>query len=298
MEKKKLIALLVTLGLVISALIVGLILTMNKSSEKDQQIAATADMMDTEKLQLENEYKDLSKEYDGYTLTIHNDSLLKLFNAQKLKVNQLLEELKTTKSTNAKRIVELKNELSTLRKVMVHYVNQIDSLNSQNKRLVNENYEVKQKYASASASAQQLSKEKESLNEVVTRAAILEVYNFSMTPLDKRNKKTDRAAKMTNLQFNFTIGKNITASPGMKTIYMRLTRPDDEVMTKSPDTFLIYENKEIAYSLSKDFEYSGEARNDVLYWKIEEIMQLGTYRADFFADGNRIGSFTFNIVKK
>jgi len=27
-------------------------------------------------------------------------------------------------------------------------------------------------------------------------------------------------------------------------------------------------------------------------------MQIGTYHADFFADGNRIGSFTFRIEKK
>ncbi len=298
MEKKKITALLIGLGIVIAALIALLLYTMNKSSLKDEQIAATEEIMTTEKQQLENEYKDLAGEYDGYTMTIHNDSLLKLFNEEKLKVNKLLEELRTTKTSNAVRISELKKELATLRKVMVHYVNQIDSLNLQNKRLTNENYEVRQKYASASATAEQLSKEKESLNEVVTRAAILEVYNFSMTPLDKRNKATDRASKITTLQFNYTVGKNITAKPGMKTIFMRLTRPDDDVMTKSPDTFFSYENKEIAYSLSKDFEYSGEARNDVLYWKVEEIMQIGTYHADFFADGNRIGSFTFRIEKK
>lgn len=290
--------LLVALGVVIAALIAGLLYTMNASSEKDEQIAATEEMMTSEKQQLETEYKDLAGEYDGYTMTIHNDSLLKLFNEEKLKVNKLLEELKTTKSSNAKRIIELKKELAALRKVMVHYVNQIDSLNLQNKRLTNENYEVRQKYASASATAEQLSKEKESLNEVVTRAAILEVYNFNMTPLDKRNKKTDRASKITTLQFNYTIGKNITATPGQKTVYVRLTRPDDELMTKSSDTYFTYENKQIAYSLSKDFEYSGEARNDVLYWKVEEILQIGNYRADFFADNNRIGTFTFRIEKK
>ena len=289
--------LLVALGVVIAALIAGLLYTMNASSEKDEQIAATEEMMTSEKQQLETEYKDLAGEYDGYTMTIHNDSLLKLFNEEKLKVNKLLEELKTTKSSNAKRIIELKKELAALRKVMVHYVNQIDSLNLQNKRLTNENYEVRQKYASASATAEQLSKEKESLNEVVTRAAILEVYNFNMTPLDKRNKKTDRASKITTLQFNYTIGKNITATPGQKTVYVRLTRPDDELMTKSNDSYFTYENKQIACSLSKDFEYSGEARNDVLYWKVDEILQIGNYRADFFADNNRIGTFTFRIEK-
>lgn len=129
MEKKKLTTLLVALGIMIAALIAGLLYTMNQSSQKDDQIAATEEIMTTEKMQLENEYKDLAVEYDGYTMTIHNDSLLKLFNQEKLKMNKLLEELKTTKTSNAVRISELKKELATLRKVMVHYVNQIDSLN-------------------------------------------------------------------------------------------------------------------------------------------------------------------------
>jgi len=89
MEKKKLTTLLVALGIVIAALIAGLLYTMNQSSQKDDQIAATEEIMTTEKMQLENEYKDLAVEYDGYTMTIHNDSLLKLFNQEKLKMNSI-----------------------------------------------------------------------------------------------------------------------------------------------------------------------------------------------------------------
>ena len=32
--------------------------------------------------------------------------------------------------------------------------------------------------------------------------------------------------------------------------------------------------------------------------KVEEILQIGTYQADFFVDGNRIGSYSFRIEKK
>jgi hypothetical protein len=49
--------------------------------------------------------------------------------------------------------------------------------------------------------------------------------------------------------------------------------------------------------LKKEFEYTGETHNDVLYWKVEEVLQAGTYRAEFFCDGNRVGSFSF-ILKK
>ncbi|MHB9055300.1 MAG: hypothetical protein ACYC2P_03985 [Paludibacteraceae bacterium] len=297
MDKKKSTILLVTSGILIVSLIAGLIIFMNKSSKQTQQIAQTQQFMESEKKQMVSEVNNIAGEMDGYTMYIHNDSLLREFDMQKQKIKDLQTELKSTKATDAKRILELKDEIATLRKILAHYIEQIDSLNTQNKRLTNENLEVKQKYASASATAEQLAKDKEYLNETVTRAAVLELYNFSFNALDSRNKKTDRSSRMTTLKFNFTIGKNITAAPGPKTVYLRLTRPDDEVMMKG-NTYFPYENKNIAYSVGKEFDYSGDAYSDVMYWKVEEILQLGVYRADFFADGNRIGSYSFKIEKK
>lgn len=192
----------------------------------------------------------LAGEMDGYTMYVHNDSLLREFDLQKQKIKDLQAELKSTKAMDAKRIAELKAEIATLRTILAHYVQQIDSLNSLNKRLTNENLEVKQRYQNVSETAEMLAKEKESLSEVVTRAAVLELYNFSFNPMDERNRKTERSSKMTNLKFNFTIGKNITAEPG-QTVYLRLSRPDGEVMQKGNSVFA-YENKNIEYSLKKN----------------------------------------------
>jgi len=97
------------------------------------------------------------------------------------------------------------------------------------------------------------------------------------------------------LQFDYTIGRNITNQPGMKTLYMRITRPDGEVMQKNINHVFRFENSEIAYSISKDFEYAGEEISGALYWRVEEILQTGIYNADFFVDGELIGSFPFEI---
>ena len=297
MDKKKLTILLTTLGILIAALVVGLIVFMNKSNKQSQQIAQTEQFMEEEKQQMVTEIDNIAGEMDGYTMYVHNDSLLREFDLQKQKIKELQAELRQTKATDAKRIAELKAEIATLRKLLAHYVRQIDSLNVANQRLTSENLDVKQRFENVSATAEILAKEKENLTEVVTRAAVLELYNFSFNPLDDRNRKTDRSSKMNNLKFNFTIGKNITADPGPKHVYLRLTRPDSEVMMKG-NTYFNYENKNIAYSIGKEFDYTGEAHSDALYWKVEEILQLGTYQADFFVDGNRIGSYSFRIEKK
>lgn len=293
MDKKKLTILIVALAIVVVALVVGLVIS---NVKKNKQIAETEMYMEEEKQQMVTEMDQIAGEMDGYTLYIHNDSLLQEFDMQKQKIKELQDELKTTKATNAKRISELKSEIATLRKILAHYVQQIDSLNSLNQRLTTENMEVKQRYANVSATAELLAREKESLNEAVNRAAILEAHSISITLLDDRERKTERASRMRTLKFSFTIGKNITAEPGIKSIYMRLTRPDEELMTKKGGTFP-YENREIPYSLKKDIEYGGEAYTDVLYWKVDEVLQLGTYRVDLFADGNRIGSQTFRIER-
>jgi len=253
--------------------------------------------MNFEKQEVEKEFTDLNTEVDGYTSNIKNDSLVKLLENQKTKVQQLLDELRVTKSTNARRITELKKELASVRTVMIQYVNQIDSLNTINKVLKTENVEVHRQYKAASETVQQLSKEKENINQVITRASIMEVTNFSMLPINDKGKKTTWFTQTASLQFKYTIAKNITAQPGEKTVYLRITRPDDDVLTKGSGNVFAYEGKNISYSACKKVEYSGDALNDVMYWKVGEILPKGTYRAEFFIDGNRVGSFSFLFEK-
>jgi hypothetical protein len=296
-EKKRNLIIMISGSAIILTLIFAVFYFAHQSKQKEAEVAEIVEQMTFEKEQVEKEYTDMNQQFDGYTSNIHNDSLVHLLNDQKTKVQQLLDELRVTKSTNAKRITQLKKELALVRKVMIQYVNQIDSLNAANHILKTENVEVKRKFKAATETVEQLSKEKADLHQVVSRASILEVTNFSMTPLNSKGKKTGWFTQTANLQFNYTVAKNITAQPGNKTIYLRITRPDDDVLTKSPNNVFTYENKDITYSASKSFEYTGDALNDVIYWKVGEILPKGNYRAEFFADGNRIGSFTFKFEK-
>ena len=295
--KKKNLTIIIILSAIVLILGIFLIYNYKKTKEKEAEMAEMVEMMNFEKEQLEKDYSDLALEYDTYSSKISNDSLVQLLQKEKMKVQQLLEELRITKATNAKRIAELKNELTVLRAVMANYVHQIDSLNAANKLLRTENIEVKRKYEQVNETVKQLAKEKETMKEVITRASMLEITNFSMTPLDSKNRSTKRYSKIITLQFNYTIGKNPTTQPGNKTLYLRITQPDEEVLVKDPNDLFPYEDKQIAYSAKKDFEYSGEAISDVIYWKVDRVLQIGTYRADFFVDGFRIGSFTFEIKK-
>ena len=227
----------------------------------------------------------------------HSGELVKLLDEEKMRVQQLLEELRITKATNARRIAELRKELATVRSVMRSYEVQIDSLNRVNTQLTQENRKVRQQYQVAKQKVELLSKERETLTETVARASMLEVYDIAYSQLNAKGRPARRYAQIATLQFDYTVSKNITTEPGMKTLYLRLTRPDGEVMTKDPANLFPFEDKEIAFSAKKDFEYAGEELHDVIYWKVEEILQIGSYRADFFIDGNHVGRLEFEIRK-
>lgn len=286
---------IVLISLVAALAVVSILLVLMNVQQKTE-IKEIVEQMEFEKEQLEDEYEELAVQFDGYqTQDIHNDSLVELLSQEQQRVQDLLEELRITKVTNARRIAELKKELATVRQVMVGYVHQIDSLDRTNKKLVAENQQVKKQYQEVARQAQQLEEERTQLAEVVSRASMLEITHFEMVPLNKRDRKTTIYNQIQKLQFDYTVGRNITNKPGVKTLYMRLTRPDGEIMQKSVSDVFRFENSEITYSVSKDFEYAGEEISGSLYWLVEEILQIGWYNADFFVDGELIGSFPFQI---
>ena len=258
-----------------------------------QQMQEMTEMFALEKESLSDEYEQLSIQYEGYKFGVGNDSLIALLTTEQEKVQRLQEELRTVKSTNVRRINELKKELETLRKVMRNYVIQIDSLNAENQQLKDENRQVTQKYQQASSRAARLSKEKDQLSERVEMASRLDAVNIQVRPITSKGKNAKKIDKAAQLMMTFIISKNITAPVGEQIIYVRLMKPDDDILTKPNSGRFQFENKEITYSMRKSIEYDGEEQHVVMYWDIEEFLSPGTYRADIFAGGSLIGRKSF-----
>ena len=226
-----------------------------------------------DKEDLENEYSQFVQKYDELKFTVTNDSLALLLEQEQLKTQRLLEELRTVKSSNATEIRRLKKELATLRKILVGYVNQIDSLDR----------------------ISTLSKEKENLDKKVTLAAQLDVTNIRIEPRNKRGKVAKKVKDIVKLAISFTVVKNITAENGERTIYIRITKPDNDALTKSASNTFSYENRTLTYSIKKYIEYNGEEQNVNVFWDVEEFLYAGNYRLDIFEGGNLIGSQKFTL---
>ena len=300
MEKKKQNILI---GIIIAAFVVALLAAgylfvklKEVKTDRDEMV----ELMTIEKEELEEQYEDLFVQFDGYQqLDIRNDSLQDLLSREQQRVQDLLEELRATKASNARKIAELKNELATVRAVTQDLIRQIDSLNVTNARLTEENILVRQENQQVKRENTQLTNQNTRLKETVSRASMLEISNLSMTMLNKNDKKTRMVSNMRKLQFDFEIAKNVTCTPGMKDLYARIIDPEGELVGESEEQLFKFENSQISYTLAQQFEYSGEVYEGACYYTFaeEEEVKKGYYTIDFFCDGNLIGSYPFMLKK-
>lgn len=265
---------------------------MHQKNAENEELLKLAEM---DKREMENEYAAFAQQYSEMKTQINNDSLIAQLDKEQQRTEALLEELKKVKATDAAEILRLKKELATLRSILRSYVHEIDSLNRVNEQLRSENQQVKAQYSQATQTITSLSSEKETLSEKVAIASQLDATGISLVGQNKRGKKARKIKDVKRFAVSFTISRNITAQAGNRSVYVRITKPNNEVLTNG-GTFM-YENRNLEYSAKRDIEYNGEAMPLTLYWEVSEFLSKGTYRVAVFADGHNIGNASFTFEK-
>lgn len=296
MEKKNII-ILTAAGIVVVVLVAVILYLTKEMKQKDEEMAEMVEQMEYEKEELANEYADVAIEMEGISYKVNNDSLLAQINKEQKRIQALQEELRTVKATNAKRIKELKEELASVRKVLTYYVAQVDSLSRVNTQLKNENAQLGAKYAEATSEVQRVTEEREVLQEKVNIASQLEARDIEVEAQKKSGKKARYIKNVTLFEVSYKILKNNTAKSGNKTIYLRITCPDGNVLHKQAGNKFAFEDSQIYYSAKKNFEYAGKEMGDVLYYNVTETLLKGTYEFELFVDGHLVGSKKVNFER-
>jgi len=286
---KKIFIPLIVLLLVLAGGLVYLFLSLDAEKKANQEMQELAEL---DKKEMENEYQDFANQYSEMMTKINNDSIIAQLTQEQLRTQQLLKELKETKSADAREITRLKKELANVRAVLRQYVIQIDSLNRLNQHLTAENTKVKADLEASNRANEVLSADKASLTEKVAIAAQLDASNINLTPINKRGKTEKKVGKAKQLKVDFTIARNVTAQSGIKTVYVRITTPTGTTLAAGN---FPYENKNLQYSIKKQIEYNGENTPVTVYWNIQEVQSAGTYRLALFCDGQMIGQKAFNL---
>lgn len=292
MEKKKLITGIVTgiVGLALVGTVAYLYVNLDNQKKENKAMQELAEL---DKKEMENEYQQFATQYSEMKTQISNDSIIAQLTAEQEKTERLLKELKDTKSNDAREIARLKRELATVRAVLRSYVIEIDSLNRLNQNLTAENSRIKGQYNEATRQIEGLNSERASLSEKVAIAAQLDATGISMQLKNKKGKKTDKTSKCKTMQVNFTIAKNVTASNGTKTFYVRITSPSGTTLGGG-GTFN-YQNRSLEATMRKAVEYDGRETTISTFWNVSQSLMAGTYQVSVFADGNMIGSRSFSF---
>lgn len=292
MEKKKLITGIVTgiVGLALVGTVAYLYVNLDNQKKENKAMQELAEL---DKKEMENEYQQFATQYSEMKTQISNDSIIAQLTAEQEKTERLLKELKDTKSNDAREIARLKRELATVRAVLRSYVIEIDSLNRLNQNLTAENSRIKGQYNEATRQIEGLNSERASLSEKVAIAAQLDATGISMQLKNKKGKSTDKTSKCKTVQVNFTIAKNVTASNGTKTFYVRITSPSGTTLGGG-GTFN-YQNRSLEATMRKTVEYDGRETTISTYWNVSQSLMAGTYQVSVFADGNMIGSRSFSF---
>ena len=292
MEKKKLITGIVTgiVGLALVGTVAYLYVNLDNQKKENKAMQELAEL---DKKEMENEYQQFATQYSEMKTQISNDSIIAQLTAEQEKTERLLKELKDTKSNDAREIARLKRELATVRAVLRSYVIEIDSLNRLNQNLTAENSRIRGQYNEATRQIEGLNSERASLSEKVAIAAQLDATGISMQLKNKKGKKTDKTSKCKTVQVNFTIAKNVTASNGTKTFYVRITSPSGTTLGGG-GTFN-YQNRSLEATMRKAVEYDGRETTISTFWNVSQSLMAGTYQVSVFADGNMIGSRSFSF---
>lgn len=279
-KRNNIIVILLSLTLV--ALLVMFFMQRNDYRQIVGEISAEKDSIQFELNQIIVSYDSLKTEND----TINEQ----LYFAQ-TKVKDLLLEVEQTKRLSIERISRYQKEVTTLRDIMRNYIVQIDSLNRRNQILMAENLEVKEQVKQVESQNVQLTQEKDRLEQNLQRAAKLELSDLLAEAVNNRNQSTRFANRASMIKISFTLNRNITAKRGAKNVYVRIMRPDQLLLSKSPNDLFQFEDLKIPFSAMREVNYEGNDLPVNIFWDNEgERFMAGVYTVDIFADGNNIGT--------
>ena len=286
-----------TLLLVFVFAVIGMMVACNgdkkKLEDKEKELAELRQLAELDKKEMENQYAEFASQYGELKRNVKDDSLINRLNQEQARAENLLKELKRTKADNSAEILRLKNELATVRAVLRDYIRQVDSLQQVNQALVGERDMARADAERVRQENSNIQAENSHLNERVALAAQLNATGISVTPLKKNGKNAKKSKDIARFAVSFTITRNVTATAGNRTVYVRLLKPGQQVVNQL-GTFH-YENRNIGYSAAKTIEYSGQEVRTSVY--VSEFLSGGTYSAYIFADGQMIGSGSVTLNK-
>ena len=232
---------------------------------------------------IKNDLTNLISEYDS--LQYQNDTI----SARLVEANELVEQLKYERRLNYNRLRAYEKEVGTLRTVMKRYLRQIDSLNNLNKKLINENVSYRKEISSANLRAERAEEKASELKNKVQQGAIVRARDIMLVALNAKGNTVSRVKMATTLRVDFTINANELATPGNRTVYVRITSPDGYILSTEQTPSFEFEGGKLSYSASREVDYQNEDLDVSIFYNGSGFT-AGTYKIQLYSGGYMMGS--------
>ncbi len=245
-------------------------------------------------------------------LTGELDTLLLQHEAIKSEYGELSEQLTEKDSVilaNAEEIKKLiasqadykkiKKQLERLQNIAKEYVTEIDQLYTENKMLKEENTQVKASLAESRQQSEDLQKEKEDLNQMISAEAVFKAYNVAFRGIMYKNRGkeeviTERANRVEALKVSFILGENSLIPAGPVNVYCRMAIPESgKVITPGAgDGYSFMHNGErLQYTVKQVINYTGKSEIATMTWDLKQGDKAikGQYWVQVYTDDTMIG---------
>lgn len=249
-------------------------------------------MLDNQLLQVERDsiQSDLGHLMDDFdNLRITNDTISASLTYERERADSLMARLKKERSWSLAKIKQYEKEVGTLRSIMLGYIKQIDSLNTLNKKLIEENVSFRKEITSAQLRADMAEEKAAELNNKVRVGSVIRARDIVMAGLNDKSKPVSRIRNATRLRTDFVISANELATPGNKAIYVRITSPDGYVLTTEAMPTFEFEGERLSYSAMREVDYDQSTDLAVAIFFNSSGFAAGTYRIELYCEGRLIG---------
>jgi hypothetical protein len=78
-------------------------------------------------------------------------------------------------------------------------------------------------------------------------------------------------------------------------IYLRITRPDNVVLSSPEKGVIVCQGQELVYSAKRELEYDNQDIPLCIFWDKTEELVAGTYSISIYCEGYEIGNTTLDL---
>ncbi len=289
-KKIKTLTVVLTATVIVLVVLTGVLTWLLFDKQKE---AEKLEVVTNEKIELIEQFQNLSNEYE--LLKTDNDSMNILLEKRQEDIERVIAELNRTRVTNAAVINQYRKELGTLREVLRSYIVQVDSLNQANIALREENVRAREHITKVETRLQEEIKTTEQLTAKVQLGSIIVAENLVALPINQRGRDVTRIGRVDKIQVCFTLNRNAIAPAGERTVFLRIIRPDDIVLTTSAENLFSVNNEPLVFSASRNVIYENVDIEMCIFWTNDGSLIPGNYTAEIYTDGALLGTTNFTL---